>query len=130
MIHAKHTVRWADQQTVPVLVGQSNVRSRELFRVTAPHPCTWRIIVGAQSVEVGNAGLALKLAMQIGIGSFITQAFFDIGFNSTFLFELPGQTLSGFIICTDTVLVNGTMIFGAGLAPNSYPWFADPQAGG
>lgn len=116
------TVRWADQSAQNVIVGQADVRSSELFRVTAPFPTTWRIICGAQAGAAGNFGLPLRLVVNIGIGSFTTEANFDIAFNGTFNFELPGQHLSAFMRVNDVVVAVDRFVFGAGIAPNSAPF--------
>lgn len=115
-------VRWADQDSQNVVVGQVNPTSRELFRVTAPFPCTWRIICGAQASAPLNFGLSLRLVLDIGIGSFITEAPLDIAFNATFNFEIPAQSVIGRMRVQDTVQAVDRFVFGAGIAPNVAPF--------
>jgi hypothetical protein len=115
-------VRWADQHTVPVLVGAAGVESRELFRVIAPFPCTWRIIVGCQTTNIVNVGLALRLVLTIGLGAFTTEALFDIAFNAVFSFVVPASQLSGRIRVNDVVVGAGNFVFGAGTAPEISPF--------
>lgn len=116
------TVRWADQNAQDVALAQAGVRSAELFRVTAPFPCTWRIICGAQCGNALNTALPLRLVINIGIGSFTTQAPFDIFFNGIFNFEMPGQHLSAFMQVNDVMAAADHLVFGAGIAPNVSPF--------
>lgn len=115
-------VRWADQDAQNVVVGQVNPQSRELFRVTAPFPCTWRVICGCQAAAPLNFPLAVRLVLDIGIGSFTTEAPFDIAFNAIFNFEIPAQTVIGRVRVQDTVQANDRFVFGAGIAPNISPF--------
>lgn len=115
-------VRWADQDTRNVLTGQTGVRSRELFRVTAPFPCTWRIICGCRAAAPLNFPLALRLVLDIGLGSFTTTAPFDIAFNAIFNFEIPAQSVIAFVQLNDTVQADDQFVFGAGIAPNISPF--------
>jgi len=119
------TLRWADQQAQNVVVGQASVRSPELVRVhpplMCPMPLTWRVIAGAQANAAGNFVLPLRLVIFIGIGSFATEARFDVAFNATFMFEFPAQTLSIRFEVNDVVVAADRFVFGAGVAPN-IPW--------
>lgn len=117
-------LRWADQEQQNVVAGQTNVRSRELVRVHPPLMCamplTWRIIAGAQC-GVANAVTPLRLVIFMGIGSFATEARFDVAWNATTMFEFPCQTMTVRFEVNDVMIATEQVKFGAGVAPN-VPW--------
>lgn len=114
-----NTVRWADLRAQPVIVGEA-ARSSEIFRVTAPMPCVWKIFFAARAAAALNFPLAVRAVFQIGMGAATFEARQDIAFNTSYLIELPGQSLS-LSYEVEAALAADTYQFGGGASPMT-PW--------
>ena len=117
---ALQTNMWADLERVVVTVAGGPVRSRELFRVTAPIPTTWRFIGAWRVFNNLNLGVVGRLVMPIGAGRITAELRIDIAANVTYNFVVPGQSFSAHYEC-ETPAVNDDWEFGATIAPE-VPW--------
>jgi hypothetical protein len=114
-----NTVRWADLRQQPVAVGQA-VRSGDIFRVISPMPCVWKVFFAARATAPLNFPLFIRARFYIGVGSFTAEAPQDIAFNTTYLVELPAQSLA-LTYEVDPALAADVFQFGGTAAPLT-PW--------
>lgn len=108
------TLRWADLRAVQVAIGQAT--RIEVFRVTAPFPCVWKVFFAARAAAPGNFPLTLRAVFMIGVGSFTAEGPQDIAFNQTYLAEIPAQSLA-LVFVADPALAADTFQFGGTAAP-------------
>jgi hypothetical protein len=115
-----HTNMWADLEQRAVTVAGGPVRSRELFRVNAPIPTTWRVLAAWVVGNAGNLGVFGRLVLPIGAGRITSEVRIDIAANVTYNFVVPGMSFSAFFDI-DVPAVGDNWQFGATIAPE-IPW--------
>lgn len=108
---------WGDRVQVAPTIGQQII-TRELFRVQAPMPCTWRLLCGHQTFA--NGGVTVQLLLQMGIGRINEQISYFVPANTFFTIELPAQTLAA-RFSTDAAVSTEAWNFFAMVAP-LIPW--------